>query len=158
VIRELDPFSELSDLGSSLYFNISSKNRATVIVNVKPDSAIPKNTKSLLKSGKLSVKEMPIGKFNELYQDYVCSALLRVAREMFALLPLEEVVVNAQAKLVDSVTGRLSDKVIVSAIVPRETLSQLDFMRIDPSDAMKNFRHNMGFKRSIGLSAVSEIE
>lgn len=158
VVQELSPFSELSELGSSLTFHFHSSKRASVVVNVQSDTAIPKFSKTLLKSGRLSTKEMQPGKFNEIYQDYVCSSVLRVAREMFALLPLEEAVITAMAKLLDTSTGRLEEKCILSALVPRETLGQLDFGRIDPSDAMKNFKHNMGFKRSIGLSAVSELE
>jgi hypothetical protein len=156
-LKELDPLSELSDLGSSLSFTIPDANRASIDLLVRGESAIPKQVKSLLKSEKLSVKDMPVGKFNELYQDYVCSAVLRIGREIFSLLPLQEVIITARAKLVDSVTGRLIEKPVLSVLIHKETLDQLDFMNLDPSDSMKNFKHNMGFKKSAGLSPVEEV-
>ena len=65
------------------------------------DHVIPRAAKSLLKSGKLSVKQKPKGAFHELYQDYVCSATMRVAREALALLPVQTVVVDAKGNLLE---------------------------------------------------------
>ena len=38
---------------------------------------------------------MPKGRFHEIYQDYLCGCLLRVAREVFALFPVDTVLVTA---------------------------------------------------------------
>ncbi len=62
------------------------------------EDIVPKQRKALLKSGKLSVKDMPVGKFNELYQDYVCSCVLGTARDVLALLPVDVVIVSALAR------------------------------------------------------------
>jgi len=156
-IKEFDPFSELSNLGSSLKFSIKDEKNVNVEILVKGDQAIPKQVKSLLKSGKLSIKDMPIGKFNELYQDYVCSAILRVGRETFSLLPINSIIITAKAKMLDSSTGKLIEQPVLSALFQRETFDQIDFLKIDPSDAMKNFKHSMGFKKTIGLSPVEPL-
>ncbi|MGV7930659.1 MAG: hypothetical protein AB2L13_17435 [Spirochaetota bacterium] len=156
-IEYIEPFEELKDLGCSVKVNICDKEKAEVELITQSDSAIPKQAKSLLKSGKLSVKEMPIGKFNELYQDYVCSAVLRVGREVFAILPITQIIVTSKTNLLDSSTGRFAEQPVISVLLSRETLNSFNFEAIDPSDCMKNFKHNMGFKKSAGMSVVDIV-
>ena len=156
-IQDFGPFSEISDLGSGVEFFFSTPKRITVTILVHGYSSIPKQAKVLLKTGKVSSKAIPASRFNELYQDHVCSAIIRVAREVFSLLPLEEAIVSAKASLVDSTTGKLVENTIVSVWIPRDTLLQLDFDNIDPSDSMKNFKHNMDFKKTSGMTPVKDL-
>jgi hypothetical protein len=156
-IKEINPFSEISQLGSKVNFFIN--NASFIEVNLKPNSekVIPSEIKSLLKSGKLSVKKMPKSQFYELYQDYVCSCILRVARELFLLLPIEMVIIHAIGNLLNSKTGHLEDKPIISVTIPRKTLETLDFEMLDPSDSMANFVHKMKFKKTSGFEAVEKL-
>src|SRR5204863_1215223 len=63
VLRELSPFAELSELGSSLNFRIHSPQLIEVLVKVSGEQAIPSEIKSLTSSGKVSTKAMPTGRF-----------------------------------------------------------------------------------------------
>lgn len=45
----------------------------------------------------------------------------------------------------------------LSVVFNREVLNGLNFEAIDPSDAMKNFRHNMKFMKTKGFSPVERI-
>ncbi|EEW10058.1 hypothetical protein [Vibrio mimicus] len=157
-IKELDPFSELDKLGSSLHFAVSDNSLLTINVNIHGEDIIPNEQKSLLKSGKLSVKKMPVGKFNELYQDYVCSSVLRIAREAFAILPDEFILINATDKLLNKVTGHLEEQNILSVYISRSKLYGLNMESIDPSDSMRNFIHKMSFKPTKGFEAVPSVE
>ena len=148
VLRELSPFAELSELGSSVNFRIHSSKLVEVLVKVSGDRAIPSEIKSLTSSGKVSSKAMPKGRFHEIYQDYVCGCVLRVGRETFALLPVETVIITASADLFDSRTGRTTEQPILSAVIPRGVLNNLNFDYLDPSDAMENFLHRGDFKAS----------
>ncbi len=148
VLRELSPFAELSELGSSLNFRIHSSRLVEVLVKVSGDRAIPSEIKSLTSSGKVSSKAMPKGRFHQIYQDYVCGCVLRVGRETFALLPVDTVIITASADLFDSRTGRTTEQPILSAVIPRGVLSNLNFNYLDPSDAMENFLHRGDFKAS----------
>ncbi len=76
---------------------------------------------------------MPQSKFNELYQDHVCSCVLRVARELFAILLIKTIIVNGIKNLLNTKTGYKEDQPIISAAIPRETLNQINFEAIDPS-------------------------
>lgn len=157
-IKKLDPFSEISTLGSSLSFKFGENSIIEATINIHGDDVIPNEVKSLLKSGRLSVKQMPKGQFNELYQDYVCSCVLRVANEIFSILPDEKVFVTAVDKLLNTKTGHLEESPILSVYISRNTLHSLNMDNIDPSDCMSNFVHKMSFKKTKGFEAVERLE
>lgn len=157
-IREADPFEDIRELGSSFEFEVKNPLLVHANIYVHGEEVIPLEIKSQLKSGKLAVKPMPKGKFYELYQDYVCGFTLRVARELFSLLPIDIVIVTAIGNLLNTQTGNLEDSPILSAIIPRSTLDKLNFNMIDPSDAMSNFVHQMDFRKTKGFSAVKRLD
>ena len=72
-IKKLAPFEDIQELGSTINFSTNNPEYMEVTVNVHSEDVIPKEVKSLTKTGKLSVKAMPKTRFYELYQDYVCS-------------------------------------------------------------------------------------
>jgi len=145
-------------LGSLLSFAITDSSTIEVVLRVNDDDAIPSEIKSQLKSGKLSAKKMPKAVFYELYQDYICSCSLRVARETFALLPVDMVIVNAIGKILNTKTGYIEEQPILSVAIPGQTLETLSLDTIDPSDSMGNFVHNMNFKKTSGFRAVEKID
>lgn len=151
-------FSEIEGLGSRLQFRIMDTSAVYCTVKVHSKNVIPEQSKSLLQSGRLSQKNIPKGKFFELYQDYVCGVVLRVANETFAVLPVNEVVVTAIDDVLDTKTGHIEEQPIVSAFIPRQTIRNLNRDRIDPSDSLKNFIHNMDFGRTRGFAPVKEVE
>jgi len=157
-IRVVEPFKHISQLGSSLNVQPLDSERAVVVLDTYDEDIIPAEMKTLLKSGKLSVKSVPKTRYYALYQDHICGCTLRVARELFALLPLRMVIVNAQGELLNTQTGHLESQAILSVAVPTEALEQLDFDQLDPSDAMNNFVHHMSFRRTEGFSAVVPLD
>ncbi len=153
-IEDLDPFSEISNLGSSLTISVNESNLIDATIHIHGNDIVPSEVKSLLKSGKLSVKSMPKGKFNEIYQDYVCSCVLRVANELFSSIPDNMVIVTAVDELLSTKTGHLEKSPILSVCISRSTLESLNMNSIDPSDSMSNFIHNMSFKKTKGFEPV----
>lgn len=156
-IKYLDPFSEISNLGSTLSISVSDEGIVEATIHIHGDDIVPSEVKGLLKSGRLSVKKMPKGKFNEICQDYVCSSALRVANELFSAIPDDIVVVTAVDKLLNTKTGHLETSPILSVCISRSTLQTLNMDSIDPSDSMSNFIHNMSFKKNKGFEAVSGV-
>lgn len=157
VIKEMSPFDEIENIGSSIGFNFVNSEFMECGINLFKD-VIPKEEKKLLKSGKISIKELSSSKYNTIYQDHVCSSVLRVARELFALLPVEKVIVSAIVEAVNTSTGNLEDTTILSVLIPKETIKTINFDLIDPSDCMNNFVHNVNFKKIKGFSKVEEVE
>lgn len=156
-IQSAQPFADVEELGSLLKMAQRRKNQIEVTLHVNNEQVIPSEVKSLLKSGKLSLKKMPEGRFNELYQDYVCGCLFRVARELFALLPVQMVVINCYGNLFDSGTGYSGEVCLLSAQVQRDVAESLNFDALDPSDAVSNFTHRMNFKKTKGFAAVEPM-
>lgn len=84
VLEALQEYLEIQDLsiGQDVKFEVSDDMKVDVNLKVMPfEEVIPEEQYSLRQSGTLSTKKMPKGKALELYQDHVCSALIRVARE-----------------------------------------------------------------------------
>jgi hypothetical protein len=79
---------------------------------------------------------------------------LRIAREICALLPIDGFIITAEDEILNSATGKIDPQPILSVYVRRATLQSLNFERVDPSDAMKNFVHNMDFKKTQGFKPV----
>lgn len=156
-IELLDPFTDIAMLGSSITFTVHSNGIVEALLAVHGDRVVPSDIKSLLQSGKLSTKKMPVGRFNELLQDYVCSCALRVGRELLAILPDDLVIVTATDRLLNSATGHLEELPLLSVAISRQTIDVLNLNAIDPSDAMKNFAHNMAFKKTTGFSSVPAL-
>lgn len=154
-ITELNPFAAISNLGSNISFSIADLKTIAVELTVNGEKVIPSELKSLTKSGKITTKSTPKNRFYELYQDHVCSAVIRVALELFALLPIETVVAVAFAEGSNLQTGHFEKKPILKARISKSTIDSLRLDGVDPSEAMKNFSHQMGFKRSEGFQAIS---
>jgi hypothetical protein len=157
-IKEANPFEEIKAIGSSVEFSVSNNDLIECNLHVHDEKVILKEEKTLLKSGRLSVKPTPTSRFYDLYQDYVCGCVLRIARELFALLPVNMLLVHAQAKVLNTKTGCLEDASILSVAIPRETLEGLNFNAIDPLDSMKNFVHRMSFKKGKGFGPVDALK
>ena len=154
----MSDLSEIAELGESLIFTPLSPTRARVRLRASSKEVIPEFTRSLLASGKLSEKKMPVGRGWDLYQDHVCSAAIRVARDTYGLLPLEMVFVEVENDLLDTSTGHLEPSVILSVAIPRTTLDRLNLSTIDPSDALDNFVHRMMFRKTKGFAPVEPID
>jgi hypothetical protein len=153
-IRKHNPFTAISELGSQLDFKVDETMLLTVSVNVHSEDIIPNEEFGFCKSGKLAFKKLPKAKYYELYQDYVCGVVLRIAREICALLPIDGFIITAEDEILNSATGKIDPQPILSVYVRRATLQSLNFERVDPSDAMKNFVHNMDFKKTQGFKPV----
>lgn len=156
-INFFKPFEDLKDYGSNISFTADT-NKVNVDYYVHSDEVIPKTTKRLLRKG-LEVREegMPSARFNEIYQDYVCSCILRIGKEIFALLPIDKVLINAKASVLNKATGKHEDQIIVSVLVEKNKIEHLNFDLLDPSESMSNFANNMNFKKTEGFFPVNEL-
>lgn len=154
---EFNPFAEISDLGSSINFTIHDAKLIECALKISSKQAIPPECRTLTSSGKVSVKPMPKGRFHEIYVDYLCGCVLRVAREVFALLPINVVMVTAMTDMLDSRTGQMVEEPVLSVAMSRAAIAQLNFDQLNPSDAMENFQCRGDFKTSRKSEAFQPI-
>jgi len=94
----------------------------------------------------------------DIIQDYICSCVIRIAREMFALLPVERALIHAVDSVLDTSTGHEEEVTVLSVLMEREMLSHINLERVDPSEALNHFECNMDFKKTQGLKPVERIE
>jgi len=157
VIEEMSPLDDLLEFGSDFEFGIDDPSAMEVEFTVKSSTVVPTYSLSLTKTGKLSRKDLSKSAYYDLVQDYVCSCSIRIARDIFALLPLDTVVVHAVDNVVNTQTGHEEEITILSVVFKRDVLEGLNFQLIDPSDALKNFKHNMKFLKTAGFKPVERI-
>ncbi|MFJ7730159.1 DUF4236 domain-containing protein [Neobacillus sp. NPDC097160] len=158
VIKEFAPLDDLSEFGSGFEFFLEEPHIMEVEFDVQPKNIIPTEMKTLTSTGKVSVKNMPISKYYDIQQDYVCSCVLRIARDMFALLPLNTIIIHALDSQMNTSIGYHEKVVVLSVKIDRNTLNRLNFDTIDCSDSMVNFEHKMNFRKTKGFAPVEKIQ
>lgn len=152
--------NELTQLGATVRFVVHSQRELEATVTCNDSSIIPERSKSLTATGKLTEKAIPRARVHELYQDHVCSSLLRVARECFAVLPIDLLLLNGLASLDDSGAGAHAAQPIYSVIIQRNQLTHVAFDSADPSTVLEGFLHVGDFKatrRSGAFAAVTPL-
>jgi hypothetical protein len=154
---EFNPFADISHLGSSINFTVHSARLIECALKVSGKQIIPAEVKTLTAGEKVSVKPMPKGLFHGIYMDYLCGCVLRVAREVFALLPVDIALVTAAAESLDPRTGRTVEQPVLSVAMPRAVVLILDFDRLEPCAAVENFQHRAEFKASRKIEAFQPI-
>ena len=157
-LSELSYLEAVAQLGANIDLTVHSAKGVEIEVRCNELTVIPTSSKVLTSAGKISEKAIPRARMLEIYQDHVCSALLRVAREAFAVLPVELVLLHGHAVVHDSAKGTDSLEVIYSVFIPRDGLRELDFDRLDPSDAIESFAHRGDFKKSRKAGAFQPIK
>ncbi len=157
-IEKYGPWRDIPRLAQSLSF--STDDAATIEVDLLTfgEDQIPKEKYTQLKSGKLSIKDMPKSQYWALYQNHVCGSALRVARETFALVPTKLVIATVLDNMLNPSTGHLEDIPILSVAIPRATVETLNIDAVIPGESMSNFVHNMAFKKTKGFYPVEKIK
>ena len=157
-LTEINPFEEISELGASISFPLIEPKRLSVRLQAKGESVVPAEEKKLTATGKLSIKAMAKGRFCEIYQNYLCGCALRIGRELFALLPIDEALINVVTVGVDSRTGHDTDDTLITVLMPRAAFSKLNFKRLEPPASMELFEHRMQIRKTAGFKPVQPLE
>ena len=156
-INENNPFEDLLTFGSGFEFGTDDPHYMEIEFQVKPDSVVPKTSKSLTKTGKLSEKALSKTAYYDIMQDYICSCAIRLARELFALLPIEDIIVHATDEILNTTTGKEEPQTILSVKFSRDRFQDINFEKIDASDFIESFEHNMIFRKTAGFKPVERI-
>lgn len=136
LIYEVNPLDDLLDYGTSFQFGTDDPRKIEVEFSVE-ETAL-RDLKQFMS---------PI-EYNDAFQDFVCSMCIRIARDMFALLPIKMVAVHADLK----------SNTIVSVKFERSELARIKFGYIDSSDTIERFEHRMEYTTSNGFEAVERLQ
>ena len=157
VIAEAGPFDDLLEFGSGFEVGTDDPSILEIEFKVMSSEVIPQNKLSLKANGDLVGKPFTKSEYYELVQDYVASTILRVARDSFALLPIQKVLIHAVDSQLNTATGNEDEITIVSVMIKRDALMTINFERIDPSDCLAGFEINEKFKKTAGFAPVDRL-
>ena len=117
LIYEVNPLDDLLEYGTNFEFGTDDSNVMEVEYTVNTDV--------------LSRARQTLGRqeYNDLLQDFVCSLSIRIARDMFALLPINHAIIHTV----------MDNQTIMTVDFDRQNLSKVKFGFIDPSDTVKKF-------------------
>ncbi len=136
LISDLNPLDDLMEYGSGFECGTDDPRMIGVHFMV--------NSRRVLDA----VRALPQERYNSLLQDYVCGCAIRVARDMFALLPVRHILVEASD----------GNNRILSVDFTRTGFSALNFDAIDPSDTVQSFEHRMQYSASGGFLPVEALD
>ena len=125
IIDEVSPFDDLSAYASDFYVEMEEPTELSIEFSV---------TKDIAPRAEL--------------QDAVCSVVIRTARDAFALLPVERVVLYVT----------MGEDTIVAAKLDRESFGLLEFIDKDPSDLLEGFEVNMQYTSLLGFQNVERFD
>ena len=158
VIQEFDPLGDLTEYGSGFNIGLVDSKTMEVDFQINYESIVPNESKKITSTGKVSTKKLSMTAYYEIVQDFVCSAVLRVALDIFATLPVEKVVLHVLENRIDDSTGHNEEISILSTEIDRTTLYALNLDSIDPSNSMTNFNTRMSFLKTKGFKPIERIE
>ena len=148
---------ELLEYGCDFEFGTEDPSVIEVEFQAMIGEIVPIEEVTLTKTGKLSKKELSKTAYYDLAQDYVCSCTLRIARELFALLPVDTVCVHVTDLRINSANGQEETCTILSVRFDRENFDRIRFEYIDPSDCVCSFPHQMKFGKTTGFHEVERV-
>ena len=158
VVQKYSSLNDISAYGSDFEFGVSDKDILSVRFETKIKDVLPSIGYKENEDGSISDFKLKGSAYNDLAQDYVCSCSIRIAREVFALLPVDFVLVNAEEEMFDSSTGNNEQTTIMSILYMRDGFDNINFELIDPSDFCARFKENMSFTKTGGFKPVKEID
>lgn len=117
LIYEVNPLDDLLEYGTNFEFGTDDSNVMEVEYTVNTD---------VLSRARQTLSRQD---YNDLLQDFVCSLSIRIARDIFALLPINHAIIHTV----------MDNQTIMTVDFDRQNLSKVKFGFIDPSDTVKKF-------------------
>lgn len=136
VINDVNPLDDLIQYGSN--FECGTDDPRMIAVHFEV------NSKTVLGEA----RRLPKNQYNDLLQDYVCGCAIRMARDMFALLPVRHIIIDAYDNGTD----------ILSVDFKRKPFAALDFATLDASDTVESFEHRMDFSLDGGFKKIVPLD
>jgi len=156
VVAERFPLAALTALGVRSDVRVLAPWMAEVTLDVIED-VVPRTELALRASGALSSRPFAPSKRNEIYRELVCGSALRAAREVFAALPLDTIVVHVRYAIPTWPDEPPPKELILSVVFSRTALDGLE-LELAAHEAIRGFDHRLRFKRTAGFTTVEPIE
>lgn len=158
VLQVYDLGERTKEAGRLLSVKIPHSDIIVVELNDIAEEVLPEKQAVASKTGRLRYKSFTKAAYYDLYQKYVCSSAIRIAREIQSLLPVETVVVNLWGKVIDKVTLCKKRCLILTAAITRKEINLTKVEEINPVEIVSKMTHNMKFKKNKGFEKVDKLD
>lgn len=141
--------------------NIQTSSASTVAldIDIPEPTVLPTNEAKLLANGKVSYKDKPEKRLREQYLRLVAGSALRHASEVMLNVPTCQVVeLHVWRTLRDLSVGNMKRSRVLEATFDDATLAPMSMDAIDPSAALKHFKHRINLDRGKDLRPLDEAE
>lgn len=127
-------------------------------VSIAVESFLPESYKTLTPTGRLSMKKYTKTEYYDMVSMFVSGLSYRLAKNLFHLLPVEDVLLNVYQGEVNTHSGVLEQKRILSVLFDRQTFEAIDFTKGHPVDHLQSFKHEVKFLKTRGFGEVPEVQ
>lgn len=154
VIDEMRPFDRLLKCGSEIEIGTNDPYSIEVEFKANSEDVISKSRfeKEIIKGD----SEVEIT-YYEIVEEYVCSSILLIAKNIMNIIPVNKVVIHAVDNVLDIDKGMKDNITILSIVFDRDTLKRLNINSISPVDAIDYFICNMRHQKTSGFRSVERI-
>lgn len=155
LVYKIELLSFLEEFGCECRIEIK-KNHPHLEIILNTSEVVPGTKKEIRDNGlKLIDKPLTASEYNLISQDFLCSVILRTARELFANFPnLNQFDIHAFDNLLNSAKGIMEEVKLVEVKIDKVNFSKLRLSNVDPSEALELFNPKMSFSRSSGFKSI----
>lgn len=155
-LEEVKLSEELGNYVRSLKFAYTDEDSLQADMTLSVTDFIPEQYKTLTPTGKLSVKDYTKTDYYEIASRFVTGLVFRTARNLFNLLPIEDVLMEVSEMEKNKYSGLEEKERILSILIDRSTLEKIDFTEANPFEALTNFRHEVNFVKTKGFTKIEK--
>lgn len=157
VLETLKVSQHLTDYIKDARFSYHDADTLVAEITLSIEQFIPDAYKTLTPTGRLSVKQYTKTDYYAIASQFTAGVVLRMARNLLNLLPLEDVLLHVTELEVNPQTGIRDEKLILSVLVDRKTLDKIDLSRVNAFDVLTQFHHEVRFVKTRGFSAIEPL-
>jgi len=156
-LEDIRMSEELGFYIRNMDFSYTDDDSLKVELSLSIGDFIPEEYKTLTTTGRLSVKKYTKTDYYEIANQFVSGIVLRVSRNLFNLLPIEDVFVNVWETEENKYSKVEESRRILSILVDREAFEKIRMDQVNPFDALEFFRHEVRFVKTRGFNEVEEL-
>ncbi|MBU8907783.1 DUF4236 domain-containing protein [Desertibacillus haloalkaliphilus] len=146
-------------LETNISFSVLTKDTIYLDVDLPEMKDIPLTKATILKSGKLKVKNKSQRETREHYAIMVGGTALSLCSFVFSLLPdCQQIIISGYTQHLNEATGHVEDEYIYSLVVEREPFYSLNFEAIHPIAAFENFQPRLNATKTYIFKAIDPYD
>jgi len=140
----------------SIDYQLSPDKLLDIDIDLPELEDLPDSKASILKSGKISIKNKTQTELKAEYAKCVCGLAFYFSGYFFNISPkISTIVVSGYTQRIEKKTGQMKDDYIFSIKIDRTTVEQLNFEIIDPIDAFNRFEHQLLLKANFEMKTIT---